>query len=73
MIVPECYDPTAQEAERERRWEERLRGRPGCACCDEVVATEEYLDLEPFGLRGVACGRCRDRCSHFTEELDEEG
>jgi hypothetical protein len=39
-----------------------------CQCCGEAVATELYLDLEPFGLRAAACERCVERNMYPTEE-----
>ena len=39
-----------------------------CQCCGEAVETELYLDLEPFGIRAVACERCVERNWYPTEE-----
>ena len=63
----EAYDLAA-----ERAWEERLRRRPRCACCGELVDTEEYVELAPFGGVGIGCGRCRDRFSRWADRLDRE-
>ena len=55
------------EERRQIGWDRVVGKRPVCVRCGEPVVTEQYLDLEPFGLRGIACGRCRDRCSHWVQ------
>lgn len=72
-MIPGCYDPALQQEAWERKWERRLCRRPECLGCGAPVVTEEYLDLQPFGLGGILCGRCRDRNSHLTRGFDEEG
>ena len=51
-------EPWQEEAQRQ--WQaERARGRlPRCQCCGEPVTSEQYLDLETFGLDACACEAC---------------
>lgn len=71
MQIPDCYDPICQEAARSLAYTARVMRRPRCVCCDLPITTEQYLDLEPFGLKGLACDRCRDDHSHWTDTLDD--
>lgn len=72
MQIPDCYDPIIQEASRSLAYTARVIHRPRCECCGLPVTSERYLDLEPFGLQGIACEYCRDRHSHLSDNLDEE-
>lgn len=72
MQILECYDPAVQAASCALAYTARVMRRPRCVCCDEPVTTELYLDLEPFGLKGIACERCRDRNSRWTDDMEEE-
>lgn len=49
-------EPWQQEALHRQRLE--ARPRPLCRCCGLPVNTEQYLELEPFGIRAVACEEC---------------
>ena len=44
---------------------------PRCACCDEPIGTERFLDLRAFGLNAVACETCVEDGFRYTEELVE--
>lgn len=73
MQIPDCYDPAIQEAARSLRYTAMVMRRPRCECCGLPVTTDQYLDLEPFGLKGIACERCRDGNSHWTDTLEVDG
>lgn len=51
----EPWQQQAQHAFHQERLQQRL---PRCQCCERPVTTEFYLDLEPFGIRAVACEQC---------------
>ena len=70
-VRSEGLEGYVMEERRQVRWDRVVGKRPVCVRCGEPVVTEQYLDLEPFGLRGIACGRCRDRCSHWVEWEDD--
>lgn len=53
-------EPWQQEALLQQRQQARRDRLPRCQCCDRIILSEQYLDLEPFGLRGRACQRCTD-------------
>ena len=42
--------------------------RPRCVRCGEGIATEQYLDLEAFGLQGAGCQRCVEANLVWTEQ-----
>lgn len=71
MQIPDCYDPAVQEESRAMAYTVRMMRRPRCVCCDDPITTEQYLDLAPFGLKGLACDRCRDNNSHWSDTLDD--
>lgn len=64
-------EPWQQEEYRQLKHTARMMKRPICDCCGERIWTEEYLDLEPFGIHGYACERCVNLHKHFTENLEE--
>lgn len=72
MMVPGCYDPVVLEERRQMVWERRLERREKCFCCGEAVESEVFLDLEPFGVKGVVCEGCRVRHTYPVEVLDDE-
>lgn len=69
-IIPDCYDPIEQERSRDLAYNARLMRRPRCQCCGCPVISETYLDLEPFGLKGVACERCIEGNTHDICNLE---
>lgn len=71
MNIPDCYDPAVQEAARSLAFAAQVLRRPRCACCGNPLTGDEYLDLEPFGLRGCACERCVHKHRHEVSNLDE--
>ena len=68
--IPDCYDPIAQEARRDQEYAEWLMRLPKCLGCGCPTTGETYLDLEPFGIRGVACEKCVETHTHFIENLE---
>ena len=62
-------EPWQEEDLRQLRLAARRLRLPRCACCDEPVATEVFLDLTPFGLQGVACERCVGVHTGCTDDL----
>ncbi len=58
-----------EEDLRQLRLAVRRARLPRCACCDENLPTERYLDLAPFGLRAVACENCVETYWGYTEDL----
>ena len=52
-------EPWQQEALHRLQLERKPR--PLCRCCGEPIETELCLDLEPFGIRAVACEDCVNR------------
>ena len=71
MLVPGCFDPVTLEEGRQLRWDRRVARRRRCVCCEEPVRSEVYLDLEPFGVKGVVCEGCRERYTYPVEVLDD--
>lgn len=71
MNIPDCYDPAVQEAARSLAFAAQVLRRPRCACCGNPLTGDEYLDLEPFGLRGYACECCVRKHRHEVSNLDE--
>lgn len=69
--IPSCYDPVYQAERQQLAYTAKMMKRPICECCGERIWTEEYLDLEPFGINGHACERCVNLHKHYTENLEE--
>lgn len=72
LQIPDCYDPVVQEFGRQLAHTARLMKRPICQSCGERIWTEEYLDLEPFGIKGYACEKCVKRHKGYSEDLEVE-
>lgn len=73
MQIPDCYDPAAQEAANALSYTARVMRLPRCQCCDSPITTEQYLDLEPFGVKALACESCvktHSRWNDFWEEME---
>lgn len=60
-------EPWQLEEMRSRRLE--AVPLPRCVCCGERITTEQYLDLERFGLKGCGCQRCVDSSMGWTEQF----
>jgi len=69
--IPDCYEADRQYEAMDRAYTKRIMRRPCCACCGEHLMTENYLDLSPFGIPGVACERCVDKYTADTADLDD--
>ena len=52
------WAPWQQEAQEQLGQERQRRLLPRCNGCGEPVETERRLELERFGVRGVACEDC---------------
>lgn len=63
-------EPWVDEAWRDLAHTARVMRCPRCQCCDEHLMGEMYVDLEPFGLRGYACGRCVDKHTFDIGDLE---
>lgn len=70
-MLPDCYDPIAQERARDMAHTARIMRRPCCECCGEHLETDEYLDLTPLGITGVLCEDCMNDNKHSTYDLDD--
>ncbi len=70
--IPDCYDPVAQEAARDRAYVKSLMRRPRCQSCGCPITGETYLDLEQFGIRGIACEKCISANTCYTENLEDD-
>ena len=70
MLIPSCYDPVYQEERRQLAYTASMMKRPTCECCGERIWTEEYLNLEPFGIKGYACEKCVSRNKGYTVDLE---
>lgn len=68
--IPNCYDPAEQEARRDLAYTARIMQRPRCLGCGIPITTDLYLDLEPFGIQGLACEQCRNIHTHSTDNLE---
>ncbi len=62
-------EPWQEEDLRQLRQTARRLRLPRCACCDEPLPSETYLDLAPFGLSGVACEECVEMHTGFSDDL----
>lgn len=71
MNLPECYDPAVQEAANALAYTARVLRLPRCIACGSPILTEKYLDLEPFGIKGLGCEACMDKHSHWTDQWEE--
>ena len=69
--IPDCYEADRQFARMDLAYTARVMRRPCCEGCGERILTENYLDLSPFGINGVACERCVDRNTAATTDLDD--
>ena len=72
MNLPECYDPAVQEAAHALAYTAKVMHRPRCECCGSPLTGDQYMDLEPFGLKGYACEQCIDKHSYDVGDLDKE-
>lgn len=70
--IPDCYDPVEQEARRDRVYAQKLMCQPRCQSCGCPITTETYVDLETFGIRGLACEQCIKHSTHYTENLEDD-
>ena len=64
-------EPWMEEEQRQARWHSRLSRLPRCACCDEPIATERYLNLNAFGIAAAACETCVEQNFGAWEALEE--
>ena len=62
-------EPWVQEELRQIQLAARRARLPRCACCDEPIPTERFLDLRGFGLRALACETCVEENLGFTDDL----
>lgn len=62
-------EPWQLEQLRQIRLAARRARFPRCACCDEPVPTERFLDLRVFGLNAVACETCVEDSFRYAEDL----
>lgn len=70
--IPDCYDPVEQEVRRDRAYAQKLMHLPRCQGCGCPITTETYVDLEMFGIRGLACEQCIKSSTHYTENLEDD-
>lgn len=70
--IPDCWDPAEQEARRDARHIAWLSKLPCCLGCGNPIASEMYLDLEPFGIQGRACEQCCSRHTHYMDDLEDD-
>lgn len=70
--IPDCWDPAEQEAGQDRVYAKSLMRRPKCQGCGCPIAGETYLDLDAFGIRGMACDRCVDAHTNYTDNLEDD-
>lgn len=63
-------EPWQEEDLRQLRLAARRARLPRCACCDEHIPTERFLDLSPFGLNAVACENCLEDALFHIEDLE---
>ena len=68
--IPASYDSAEQEARRDRAYAQRLMHRPRCQGCGCPVISETYLELDIFGIRGLACEQCVRANTRYTENLE---
>ncbi|MBQ3529769.1 MAG: hypothetical protein IJA47_04670 [Oscillospiraceae bacterium] len=71
MKIPNCYDPVEQERRRDLAYNAKIMRLPCCQGCGQRITSEQYLDLEPFGLKGYACEKCVSRHTFYTDDLEE--
>ena len=71
IAIPDCYEADRQFDRMDLAYTARIMRRPRCQCCGGHILSENYLDLSPFGLSGVACERCVDQNTYATVDLDD--
>lgn len=70
--IPDCYEADRQAEARELAHTARIMRRPKCVRCGDHLMGESYLDLESFGLNGVACEKCIKTNTHDIEGLEDD-
>ena len=66
-------EPWEEEAQRQWRVEREQAKLPRCQCCGEPIVSEQYLDLEPFGVDAYACESCVEDNLHSNGFGDDGG
>lgn len=62
-------EPWQQEALRQLQTDRRREDRPRCHCCEEPILSEQFLDLEIFGLQARVCEDCVADNMRFTADI----
>lgn len=62
-------EPWQQEMLRQLRLDRRRAMRPRCRCCSRPILSEQYLDLEPFGLQAMVCEECVAANLRYTADI----
>ena len=62
MLIPDCYDPAAQEDRRQKEWDEYADALPVCTLCHRRLYPGDKFHT---ASHMVVCPRC-------VEELQED-
>ena len=62
-------EPWQQEALHQLQIDRRREERPRCHRCEEPILSEQYLDLEPFGIGAMVCEECVAENMRFTADI----
>ena len=62
--------PEKRAVHRDRAYAQRLMHQPICQGCGYPVSSDTYLDLEIFGIHGIACRECVRSNTRHTGNLE---